>query len=559
MSRLSKWWKRLWAGREGPAGDPSSGRSAAPEEAGRSEGVTGSVESPDRQREPVRAIPAAPRTTGSGETAGAPLATTDRPDFEERPGSDPQEGDVLRPDRLWYARPGDADEAVLIIGFDLGTSTSKVIVHAQSIDARFLAERETDVAHGVPAWLWPSSLSVDDDGVCALGGTSSGSAPRTVKLDLMDVASREEVTASACNKAGAAVAAYLAMVLRAVRSQILVKQRGVFERHATAKWSLNLGVPSGLNEDDRAEDLRIRRLFLRAVAAGWHLSLREEPTRLKDAETAFLRCDEVGAENVVDVGGTEIKAFPEVIAGVVGYDRSDSRRDGLHLAVDVGAATVDVCLFNLPTDIPTDVDEPWPLLEARVKPLGVSVLHGRRVAAVAGTDAVSEKKLERSYDPLNGMADDPGIPGSAPGFGAIDAVDRQVRREIGQLVGDFVQEGRTRRYPNAAAYRSDGAIPTLVMGGGSRAEFYRRALREAGDSFAEKLGERHRGLDVLDAPVPHDVDRQSDGMGYRLAVAVGLSELGLNLPAYRRPGEVGNVVRPAPERRVRPFVGPEQV
>lgn len=555
MSILSKWWKRLWAGRGGLAGHPASGPSAAAAEAGRVEGVTGSVESPDRQREPVRAIPAGPRTTGSGETAGAPLATTDRPDFEECPGTDPQERDVLRPDCLWYARPGDADEAVLIIGFDLGTSTSKVIVHAPSIDARFLAERETDVAHGGPAWLWPSSLSVDDDGVCALGGASSGSALRRVKLDLMDVARGGEVATSGRDEAGAAVTAYLAMALRAVRTQILVKQRGVFERYATGKWSLNLGVPSGLNEDDRAEDLRIRRLFLRAAAAGWHLSLGAGPTRLKDAEAAFLCCGEVGADDFVGIGETEVNAFPEVIAGVVGYDRSDSRRDGLHLAVDVGAATVDVCLFNLPTD----VEATWPLLEARVERLGVSVLHARRVVAVSGIDQTSAKKLERSYDPLNGMAHDPGIPGSAAGFDAIDAVHRQMRREISQLVGGFVQDGRTRRDPNATAYASDGSIPTLVMGGGSRTEFYRRALGEAGDRFAEKLGERHRGLEIIDAPVPDDVDRQSDGMGYRLAVAVGLSELGLNLPPYRRPGEVDDVVRPAPERRVHPVVGQEQV
>lgn len=468
---------------------------------------------------------------------------------------------MLRPDRLWYARPGDADEAVLIIGFDLGTSTSKIIVHALSIDARFLAERETDVAHGGPAWLWPSSLSVGDDGVCSLGGASSDSALRAVKLDLMEVARSEEVAASVCNEAGAAVTAYLAMALRAVRSQILVKQRGVFERFATGKWSLNLGVPSGLNEGDRAEDLRIRRLFLQAVAAGWRLSLRAEPTRLKDAEAAFLRCGGVGAEDVVDIGGTEIRAFPEVIAGVVGYDRSDSRRDGLHLAVDVGAATVDVCLFNLPSEAsePSEAKATWPLLEARVGPLGVAELHQRRVAAVARVDAGGVQKLERSYDPLNGMAEDPGILGSEPGFKEMVVVDRRVRREIGDLLGGFVQDGRTRRDPNATAYASDGVIPTLVMGGGSRTEFYRRALKEAGDRFAALLGQHHRGLDILDTPVPEEVHRDSDGMGYRLAVAVGLSELGLNLPPYRRPGEVEDVVRPALERRVYPFVGPDQV
>lgn len=562
MSRLSMWWRRLWAGRAVNGGDPDHAPLRPAEEparGGESASETGSVEEGGGWDQVAdAAISAMSGTTDSGEAHRARLATAEGVPRDDRdtelgegPGSDLHGGDVLRADRLWYAHPsGNDDEAELIIGFDLGTSTSKIIVHAPSLEARFLAERETGGAHEGPAWLWPSALSVDDKGTCALGGATSNSVLRGIKLDLMEVAAGGEDVAADCNVAGAAVTAYLAIVLRAARSQILVKHASVFRHYATVRWSLNMGIPSGLTGESKDEDLRIERLFERAVTGGWQLSLRDEPIRLEDAEVAFQRCDGVGTDGGRDPANLEIAVFPEVVAGVVGYDRSDSRRDGLHLAVDVGAATVDVCLFNLPTE----TDAPWPLLEARVERLGVAELHRRRVAAVADINPEAAERLRRSYDPLNGIAVVPRIPGGAPGFSEMDAADRKMRRDVGNLIGRFVQDGKTRRNPNAAAYRSDGGIPTLVMGGGSGTEFYRRALRESGDRFAELLGQHHRGLEILDVPVPHDVDRDSDGMGHRLAVAVGVSERGLNLPDHERPSEVADVVNPDTERRIGPSI-----
>ena len=39
--------------------------------------------------------------------------------------------------------------------------------------------------------------------------------------------------------------------------------------------------------------------------------------------------------------------IPEIAAGAVGYALSDLRREGLHVMVDIGASTVDVCSFLL--------------------------------------------------------------------------------------------------------------------------------------------------------------------------------------------------------------------
>ena len=45
-----------------------------------------------------------------------------------------------------------------------------------------------------------------------------------------------------------------------------------------------------------------------------------------------------------DFGGVEV--FPEIAAPVVGYARLRRRREGLHVMVNVGPSTIDVCGFG---------------------------------------------------------------------------------------------------------------------------------------------------------------------------------------------------------------------
>ena len=66
-------------------------------------------------------------------------------------------------------------------------------------------------------------------------------------------------------------------------------------------------------------------------------------------------------------------------------------------------------------------------------------------------------------------------------------------------------------------------------------------------------------MPLIEAEVPRELNRRVDGMGYRLAVAVGLSEPSLNLPEYRDPEDIPDVPRPIAERRDRHFVDKDQV
>lgn len=458
---------------------------------------------------------------------------------------------VLRPDRLGYAEGGRAGECVLVIGFDFGTSTSKIVVHAPYIQGapRFLARRE----HGTNSdgdWLWPSSFTEASSGVCVLDGRVVGHAHRGIKLNLMDAA-----TAGADTERGTAatkiVAAYFGLMLKTVRTRILEAHADVLQTFATLDWSLNLGIPSGwtaIRGREGPSREALKDAFGRAVEAGWRLSLRDTPVRLKDAEEA-LRSGEA-----CDV---EIGLFPEVIAGAFGYARSGERRDGVHLMIDVGAGTVDACLFRLRTK---DEEEDWPLLEARVERLGTAELHERRLAAVRRVDDKEAEKLQRSYDPFDGRAASPTTPcPHEPARSAVVKADKKMTTDVRSLAGYFVQKARTGRDPHAAEFKAGGHLPVLLTGGGSRAALYGRALRRLGVTLRQNLTAGQLGTRVLRARVPRDLDQTTRGMGDRLTVAVGLSEPKMNLPTHKWPSEIPDIPISTPRRRRPEFIDKDQV
>lgn len=297
----------------------------------------------------------------------------------------------LRPDRLGYADGGRAGECVLVIGFDFGTSTTKVVVRAPFLPGapRFLVRQEHRTSDDGD-WLWPSSFSEDENGVCDLDEGDTGRQHRGIKLALMDAAAEGGDTERGA-EARKVVAAYFGLMFRAVRTQILETRANDLRTFATIDWSLNVGIPSGtLEMSSRDEPPRkaLEAAFESAANAGWRLSLRDAPIRLEDAEEA-LRGEEQA--------GIDIDLHPEVIAGAYGYARSEERRDGLHLMMDVGAGTVDACLFRL--QMKEEVDD-WPLLEARVERLGTAELHERRIAALKRVDEKRGGEAPTSLRPL---------------------------------------------------------------------------------------------------------------------------------------------------------------
>lgn len=436
-----------------------------------------------------------------------------------------------------------------MIGFDFGTSTSKIVVQALEVD-RFVARRKSADDSGAD-WLWPSELHVDAAGVCTLDGATTSHRRRELKWRLMDAAAKDDDAERL--EAQAIVAAYLGLTLREARSRVLEGQELLLGSFEKLHWSVNMGIPSGSSADSDLErsvvDANIETLFRGAVVAGWQLSLRATEMRLADAESALRHAASTdGAGEPV-----EIEVFPEVIGGAYGYAHSDFRRDGLHLVVDVGASTIDACLFRFRIE---DDRENWPLFEARVEPLGVAELHGRRIQALGNLQAVTL----RNFDPLDGLAPVPQMPwpeDAAPA--AVIEVDDRMTQEVHRLVGGLIVDALDRRDPNASEFKAGGVIPIVLMGGGSKSDFYLGALRKWEDTLLAGLPSRHRGLEMFHAIVPEGLDPSGGKDGHRLAVAFGLSHSAPELPIHTPRREIEDISKPEPVDHQGRLVGKDQV
>ena len=93
-----------------------------------------------------------------------------------------------------------------------------------------------------------------------------------------------------------------------------------------------------------------------------------------------------------------MSVVPEVIAEATGYARSQRRSDGLHILMDVGASTLDLCTFLL-RDL--EGDDHYQMLTADVQTLGTLSLYRALVEAVSRSDPELATQLWDDLDPLN--------------------------------------------------------------------------------------------------------------------------------------------------------------
>ena len=132
--------------------------------------------------------------------------------------------------------------------------------------------------------------------------------------------------------------------------------------------------------------------------------------------------------------------------------------------------------------------------------------------------------------------------------------------DLRRMIGGLIQTTITERDPNAPAFRTGGQLPILRMGGGSRADFYKRFVRGVGFWLGEALPTGHRGVQELDTPVRAVLDQATEGHGHRLAVAFGLSHPPLDLPRVKRPSDISRIELAVAHRRLQgDFVGKEHV
>ena len=432
---------------------------------------------------------------------------------------------------------------VVVVGFDLGTSCSKIVIRSPYVANERAVAIPFDGLTGVHSrYLVKTLIHEGEEGRFSLEPNGETFVPaRDLKVRLLNLDGAPTPTEAEIVDCGTPTTAYVALLLRRARSWFLEDQRDEFAQYRI-RWEFNLGIPSAGYDDP------VTRTVFDAIArSAWSLSESETPLTRQGVAKA-LRDALVNRT----VSGVEIGVIPEIAAEVVGYARSPQRRTGLHVLVDVGASTLDISSFVLHED---EGEDRYSLLTAAVSREGVHELHKHRIAKLGAARALTPV--------ARGALDDPMVPipercelyiescgdQLSPSPREIDLeFKRRCLRTIMETLVDLWRD----RYPNAPEWRE--GLRVFVGGGGIRMVLYRGVLTKASNRVVENkrgaYGKGHAaGLIVREVPKPENLVNEDidQALYHRLAVASGLSFSAIDIGRIDPPGTIRNVP-PLPPR-----------
>ena len=176
-----------------------------------------------------------------------------------------------------------------------------------------------------------------------------------------------------------------------------------------------------------------------------------------------------------------VAVFPEAAAGMTGFAKSARNAPGLYLLVDVGAMTLDACMFRLNQHV-SEADR-YAFMAAQVRPLGVDSFHW----------FLAEGKTESGFI-------------------------EQCQRTLNSVVW----ETRRRRDPNAETWKPGNDVPVFLAGGGAANRLHQDVVESVGAWLKRDV--RNDGIRRLELPVPTTIDLPEPLADFgRMAVAWGLS------------------------------------
>lgn len=432
---------------------------------------------------------------------------------------------------LRYLNPGFAPVCELVIGLDFGTSTSKVVIRMVDLpNAPAFAVDFGELATDQMPFLLPTQLWVASDGSCSLKCVPGSRKVEGIKVELLD--KPEGIDASQINYPSRLGldpdeigVAYLALVMRSARAWFLENQSEVARKFKGLIWSVNLGFPS-----DSTKEQAIDRRFARIGRAAWKVSLYGKAT-LERARVALAQVD--ANEEVPTDRDCDLDVVPEIVAASYGYAVSNQRQKGIHLMVDVGASTLDACVFILDE---RKGDNLFTLLTADVKLLGTlnhflgqmsflesKYLHRLAVVRDAHSPALPTETTPEALE----------IP-STEVQEWIGTHSAEFSRDCKNMVVDALFRARRDKDQLANAWRKGHRLPILVIGGGAKSQVYLDAILKVRDWVEAKVDNDGTRMVVIQWPkgfaVPKaTVEEEMPGPREFLSVAWGLSHRSLDI------------------------------
>ncbi|HPN33996.1 MAG TPA: hypothetical protein PK843_05750 [bacterium] len=395
----------------------------------------------------------------------------------------------------------------LVIGLDLGTSCTKVVVQSPY--------RHSGWSHAIPLglhvkeiYLIPTQLFYD----VLSGKTDIVEFPQAKRFQNLKLRFIDKPNQIVCNLAdGHSVCirdfsiCIIANILLKTREWIFANCSDMFRQYKII-WHLNMGIPSS-NFQKKYFNL------YRAIAlAGWNLSTSSNGITLQNASLCHL--DECTNSNS-SIHPDLVNIIPEVTAEVVNYARSESRNSGLHVIIDVGASTLDVAGFELYERTGKDN---YSLIETRVRRLGAYRCHLARLKAmrrrILQGYAVDELFSDPSYR-VNQRLEE-----YLPKIDLVDFNQNfQFYRKVRQCIGNVIKSLHNESDPLAKAWET--GLPIFLCGGGQFVDLYQSVLNDIKADWQKNSRRINFKITRLDQK---PANFHGDGVEFhRLAVAHGLS------------------------------------
>lgn len=440
--------------------------------------------------------------------------------------ADPYPSSPLADHATQYPGTLRTQASTITIGFDWGTSCTKVILR----DPYGLNTPSYLVdfgAMGQPGqtYLLPSRLYINDQGEGSLHDKGNDKAVGDIKLRLLQpdpgplpIGPRGRLRARRHEIA----ALYVAATLRFIRTWFLGEQADTYKSFQI-DWQFNLGIPV-----PSYDDTALCGLFQEIARVGWWLSIQEGALTIGQAREGFERTQEDDFDPGLDAYA--INVVPEVAAQVVGYAKSSLRTPGLHLLVDIGAATLDVAGFIL---YEREGEDQYSFLSAEIRPIGAYKLHAERVDTAVRTapwnQPVSSEindwcaQLVRGCDPLSAVPQrmkDYYPPSVRKHVKAPVEPDHTYSRGCELAIQAILEDLRINRDPRSPAWR-DG-LPFFLSGGGQFVEPYVKAVRSIRFHWPESRKVAPFRIKALPKPQNLKARGLKEADYHRISVAYGL-------------------------------------
>ncbi len=324
-----------------------------------------------------------------------------------------------------------SQELELVVGFDFGTSCSKVVIQDVSRRKAYAVPFE-GLSCAQNKYLIPARIGIRENGSLSLcGGVSIFDNLKVSLIANRDSVLFREAETGMEVRPRHLISGYMALVLREVRKWFWATHGDVY-KGTHLIWQVNVGMPSRSYDDSS-----MLNAFRTAALAGWNLSVQKcDVTLLSVFEAVSAAERELKGQQAQEpscaVNGflhpDMVQSVPEVVAEVVSYARSPMRRNGMYLMIDVGASTLDVSTFILHEDGGEDI---FPILAADVQQLGSIKLHFERIKHVAKAVETHLGDVMKSADPDKPL---PEMSDYAPKVPNATAVDERFQRECSKVI-----------------------------------------------------------------------------------------------------------------------------